>query len=165
MWLAAATPAVAQSPSGPDAAPGASSGGPSPDPAPSKAKAKPAAAKRIVAPAAAETTPRTPVQATPVEPARHATPAPHRAKPARHNHHPAAKKKGKPKHAPAHRTVAHAPALPRLDPVRLVAPTTDPDAGRARKLAAGALSLLILALASAMLLAFTARVERRRVVR
>ena len=48
---------------------------------------------------------------------------------------------------------------------QLSAPASTADAGRARKLAVGALSLLILALASATLLAFTARVERRRVVR
>jgi hypothetical protein len=76
----------------------------------------------------------------------------------------AAKKTSKPKPTP-HHTVVHAPALPRLDPVRLVAPTTDADASRARTLAAGALSLLIFALASAMLLAFTARGEQRRVAR
>ena len=48
---------------------------------------------------------------------------------------------------------------------QLSAPSSTADDGRARKLAVGALSLLILALASATLLAFTARVERRRVVR
>ena len=47
----------------------------------------------------------------------------------------------------------------------LTAPSETADADRARKLAVGALSLLILALASATLLAFTVRVERRRVVR
>ena len=57
------------------------------------------------------------------------------------------------------------PPLPRLTLAHLSAPPTTTDAGRARKLAAGALSLLILALASATLLAFTARVERRRVAR
>jgi hypothetical protein len=167
LWLAAVpAAALAQSPSGPDAAPGASaSGGPSPDPAPAKSKPKPAVAKRAVVPAAVITT-RRPAQstaapaATTVAPPRHVTTKPHRKEPARRKHHAAAKAKPTP-----HRTVAHAPSLPRLDPIRLVAPTTDPDAGRARNLAAGALSLLILALASALLLAFTARVERRRVVR
>jgi hypothetical protein len=48
---------------------------------------------------------------------------------------------------------------------QLTAPSSTADAGRARKLAVGGLSLLILALASATLLAFTARVERRRVAR
>ena len=57
------------------------------------------------------------------------------------------------------------PPLPHLTLAHLSAPPTTTDAGRARKLAAGALSLLILALASATLLAFTARVERRRVAR
>ncbi len=170
LWLAAATPAVAQSPSGPDAAPGASSGGPRPDPAP--VKSKPAATvKRYVAPAAAATT-QTPARSTPspatttAAPARRATPAPHRAKHAASRRKHDAPAKAKAKATPtSHRTAARVPTLPRLVPVRLVAPTTDPDAGRARKLAAGALSLLILAFASAMLLAFTARVERRRVAR
>ena len=58
-----------------------------------------------------------------------------------------------------------APRIPRLTLAHLSAPVAANDAGRARKLAAGALSLLVLALASATLLAFTARVERRRVVR
>jgi hypothetical protein len=44
-------------------------------------------------------------------------------------------------------------------------PSSTADDGRARKLAVGGLSLLILALASATLLAFTARDERRRVAR
>ena len=57
------------------------------------------------------------------------------------------------------------PPLPRLTLAHLSAPPTTTDAGRARRLAAGALSLLVLALASATLLAFTARVERRRVAR
>jgi hypothetical protein len=83
----------------------------------------------------------------------------------RHSHRATPAHRAAPAKATPHRVAARAPSLPRLDPTRLVAPTTDPDAGRARKLAAGALSLLILSLASAMLLAFTARVERRRVVR
>jgi hypothetical protein len=57
------------------------------------------------------------------------------------------------------------PRLPHLTLAQLSAPTSTADSGRARRLALGALSLLILALASATLLAFTARVERRRVVR
>ena len=57
------------------------------------------------------------------------------------------------------------PRLPHLALAQLSAPSNAADDGRARKLALGALSLLILALASATLLAFTARVERRRVVR
>jgi hypothetical protein len=168
LWLAAAAPAVAQSPSGPDAAPSSGSshgsgGGPSPDPAP--VKSKPAVVKRAVVPAAAVTS-RTPVQSTPAPtvttPAAKATvkkTATHRKKPVRRKHRAATPPK-------PHRTVAvHAPSLPRLTPVRLVAPTTHGDASRARKLAAGALSLLVLSLASAMLLAVAARGERRRVVR
>ena len=67
--------------------------------------------------------------------------------------------------APTHRTRVTAVSLPRLSLAHLTPPPTNTDAGRARKLAAGALSLLLLALASATLLAFTARVERRRVAR
>ena len=64
-----------------------------------------------------------------------------------------------------HRPVAVAAlSMPRLNPVRLVSPANTND-GRARKLAFGALGLLGLALASSMLLAFTARVERQRVAR
>jgi hypothetical protein len=169
LWLAATPAAVAQSPSGPDAAPSSGSshgsgGGPSPDPAP--VKSKPAVVKRAVVPAAAVTT-RTPVQSTPAPtvtaPAAKATvkrtTTHHRKKPVRRKHRAAAPSK------PHRAAVVHAPSLPRLTPVRLVAPSTDPDAGRARKLAAGALSLLVLSLASAMLLAVAARGERRRVVR
>ena len=58
-----------------------------------------------------------------------------------------------------------APRVPRLTLAPLSARSATSDAGRARKLAAGALSLLVLALASATLLAFTVRVERRRVAR
>jgi hypothetical protein len=123
--------AVAQSPGGPDAAPGGSSSGPSPDPAPSAA----------------------------VKPARRATPQHHKKKPADH------KRKDPP--ATKQTAVLHVPSLPRLSPAHLVAvaDTTGDDSARARNLAAGALSLLLLALASAMLLAVTARVERRKVVR
>ena len=66
---------------------------------------------------------------------------------------------------PRRRTAVALPALPHLTLAHLSAPSTTADDGHARKLAVGALSLLILALASATLLAFTARVERRRVVR
>jgi hypothetical protein len=68
-------------------------------------------------------------------------------------------------HVPARRARVALPRLPHLTLAQLRAPASTADAGRARKLAVGALSLLILALASATLLAFTARVERRRVVR
>jgi len=103
---------------------------------------------------------RAPAQSTaPAAPApvSKATKTTHRKKPAARKHHaPAAAK---------HRTIAHAPALPHLTPARLIAPEANADAGRARKLAAGALSLLLLTLASATLLAFAARVDRGRVVR
>ena len=66
---------------------------------------------------------------------------------------------------PRRRTAVALPALPHLTPAHLERPVDDRRRGHARKLAVGALSLLILALASATLLAFTARVERRRVVR
>jgi len=160
MWLAAAAPAFAQSPAGPDAAPSGSKSGPKPDPAPIKAKpiVRPAA-KQVVRPVA---TVRAPVQTTaPAAPAparvTKATTKPDRKKPATRKHHaPAAAK---------HRTIAHAPSLPTLTPARLIAPQATADASRARKLAAGALSLLLLTLASATLLAFAVRVERGRVVR
>jgi hypothetical protein len=119
-------------------------------------------AKRSVAVA----TTQTPVQTTTTAPTPAAsTPAPR----ATTQHRKAAARKHRaatPK--PARRTpaVVHAPALPKLDPARLVAPATNAaDADRARKLAAGAVSLLILALASALLLAVVARGDRRRVVR
>jgi hypothetical protein len=169
LWLVAAPAAVAQSPSGPDAAPSSGSshssgGGPSPDPAP--VKSKPAVVKRAVVPAAAVTS-RTPVQSTPAPtvttPAAKATvkktATRHRKNPVRRKHRAATPPK------PRRSVAVHAPSLPRLTPVRLVVPTTDGDASRARELAAGALSLLVLSLASAMLLAVAARGERRRVVR
>jgi hypothetical protein len=164
LGLAACPAALAAGPAGPDAAPssGSSSAGPSPDPAPMPSSRQPAVvAKRSVAVATTQTpvrtTSSTPAAATPAPPAttvhRQATPE---------RKHRATKRK------PVHRTpvVAHAPALPKLDPTRLVAPATNADdAGRARKLAAGALSLLILSFASALLLAVVARGDRRRVAR
>jgi hypothetical protein len=118
-------------------------------------------AKRSVAVA----TTQTPVQTTSSPTPAASTPAPRattqRRKAAARQHRAAAPK-------PAHRTpaVVHAPSLPKLDPARLVAPATNAgDADRARKLAAGALSLLILSLASALLLAVVARGDRRRVAR
>jgi hypothetical protein len=163
--------AVAQSPGGPDAAPGGSSSGPSPDPAPSAARKPAVVVKRTIPPArvaaptvtqSTATTAATPQTATPtaaVKPARRATPQHHKKKPADH------KRKDPP--ATKQTAVLHVPSLPRLSPAHLVAvaDTTGDDSARARKLAAGALSLLLLALASAMLLAVTARVERRKVVR
>ena len=102
----------------------------------------------------------------PSAPAATATPSPAASRPARRattrratSHHREPRHRKKP--------AAHValPRLPHLTLAQLSAPASTADAGRARKLAVGALSLLILALASATLLAFTARVERRRVVR
>ena len=81
---------------------------------------------------------------------------------------PAERPRSQPESPPIARSAAAHVALPRLPHLTLTplsAPRPTADDGRARKLAVGALSLLILALASATLLAFTARVERRRVVR
>jgi hypothetical protein len=164
-WLAAVVPAGAQQPAGPDAAPTASHA-PRPDPAPVKSTSKAAIVARTAprpvatvtttvrpaAPAATTTTP-TPTRAASMPVHRATT---HRKKAARRQ--PRA-------HAPARRPHVALPALPRLSLAQLSAPATTSDAGRARQLAAGALSLLILALASATLLAFTSRVERRRVAR
>jgi hypothetical protein len=163
--LAAAVPAVAQEPASPDAAPSASSA-PRPDPAPVKTK------PRVVVRAAPRPAVKVTTTVRPTAPAATATPTPpasaparrattrgttsHRRKPVHRN--PAA-------HAPARRAHVALPRLPHLALSQLSAPSTTDDAGRARKLAVGALSLLILALASATLLALTARVERRRVVR
>jgi hypothetical protein len=164
--LAAAAPAGAQSSPSPDAAPGASQGA-SPDPAPVKSKPKVVvrAAPRPVAAATTTVRPTTPAATTtsPVvttKPARRATTrraTTRRKKPARQERHEPAQ--------PRRRTQVALSALPHLTLAHLNAPPTTADDGRARKLAAGALSLLVLALASATLLAFTARVERRRMVR
>jgi hypothetical protein len=164
--------AVAQSPAGPDAAPGSSSGSPNPDPAPSAARKPAVVVKRTIPPArvaaptvtqSSKSTPTTTAAAPPtvtstaaIKPARRATPQHHKTKPVhRKRKDPPAKK-----HSAA---VLHVPSLPHLNLAQLVAHTTGDDSARARKLAAGALSLLLLALASAMLLAVTARVERRKV--
>jgi hypothetical protein len=159
LGLAAPSAALAAGPAGPDAAPSSASGGPAPDPAPARSSKPAVVAKRSVA----VVTTQTPVQTTPAPSA--SAPAPrattrHR-KAAPRKHRAAAPK-------PAHRTpaIVRAPSLPKLDPARLVAPATNADdAGRARKLAAGALSLLILSLASALLLAVVARGDRRKVAR
>jgi hypothetical protein len=163
--LVAAAPAGAQSSPSPDAAPGASHAA-SPDPAPVKSKptvvrAAPrpvAAATTTVRPAASAAT--TPSPAATTRPARRATTrraTTHRKKRARPERREQAQ--------PHRRTQVALPALPHLALAHLSAPSTTVDDGRARKLAVGALSLLVLALASATLLAFTARVERRRMVR
>jgi hypothetical protein len=166
LWLAAVpAAALAQSPPRPDAAPGSASSSPSPDPTPSAAR-KPVIKRtiqpaRIAAPTSApptQTTTATPSVTTPAKPAVRRATTRHRKRPVQH-------KREKPAPATKHRAVVAPPALPRLSPAQLVAHTSGNDDGRARKLAAGALSLLLLALASAMLLAVTARVERRKVVR
>jgi hypothetical protein len=159
--LAVAVPAVAQEPASPDAAPSASSA-PRPDPAPVKSKPR-AVVRAAPRPAAKVTT-----TVRPTAPAATATPTPPASKQAHrattsHRRKPVHRKPAA--HAPARRAHVALPRLPHLALTQLSAPSTTADAGRARKLAVGALSLLILALASATLLAFTARVERRRVVR
>ena len=163
--LAVAVPAVAQEPASPDAAPSASSAL-RPDPAPVKSKPR-ADGRAAPQPAAKVTT-----TVRPSVPAATATPTPPASKPARratprgttsHRRKPVHRKPAA--HAPARRAHVALRRLPHLALTQLSAPSTTADAGRARKLAVGALSLLILALASATLLAFTARVERRRVVR
>jgi hypothetical protein len=158
--LAAAVPAGAQEPASPDAAP-STSHAPRPDPAPVKTKPKATVVRAAPRPAAAVTTtasPVAPVAKTPTraasKPVRRA--ATHRKKAVRRQH-PA-------KATPKRRTRTVALSLPHLSLTHLTSPP-DGDGGRARRLAAGALSLLILALSSATLLAFTARVERRRVAR
>ena len=161
--LAAAVPAGAQEPASPDAAP-STSHAPRPDPAPVKTKPKATVVRTAPRPAAAVTTTVTPAAPVAKAPTRAATKpvrraATHRKKAVRRQH--PAKAKATPKRRA--RTVAL--SLPHLSLTHLTAPPTTDDAGRARRLAAGALSLLILALASATLLAFTARVERRRVAR
>jgi hypothetical protein len=156
--LAAAVPAGAQQPASPDAAPSGSSA-PHPDPAPVKTKPRVAvrAAPRPVA--AATTTAAPPVPAATNARPRTGTPAPRPTTRRPTSHH---RKTVQRRKRPAHVVL---PRLPHLTPAQLSAPARTADSDRARKLALGALSLLILALASATLLAFTARVERRRVVR
>jgi hypothetical protein len=157
--LAAAVPAGAQEPASPDAAPSGSSA-PRPDPAPAKTK------PRVVVRAAPRPAATVTTTAAPSAPAATATPTPAAHKPARRaTTRRATPHQGKPVHR--EKPAAHVALrrLPHLALAQLNAPSTTADAGRARKLALGALSLLILALASATLLAFTARVERRRVVR
>jgi hypothetical protein len=165
--LAIAAPAGGQEPASPDAA-SSTSHAPRPDPAPVKTKPKAKVARpapRPASTASATTTTTTtttapaPVVTTPTRVAskpvqRKATPR--HKKPARREHRAA---------PPKRRTQVVALSLPRLTLAHLTAPPTNADAGRARKLAAGALSLLVLALASATLLAFMARVERRREAR
>ena len=153
--LALAATASAQSPD-PDAAPG-----PSPDPAPTRTKPakKPAVeAPTPNQPTAPQTTP-TPANESSPDSGAAATPrqttakrrTTHRAK----HHKPSAVKRV---------AASSAPALPRIRPAQLLASPSDGD-DRARRLAIGAVALLLLALASATLIAVTARVERRRTTR
>jgi hypothetical protein len=155
--LASALPAGAQGPASPDAAPSGSSA-PRPDPAPAKTQPR-VVVRAAPRPAATVTTtvrPSAPVATPTAKPP--ASGPPRRATTRRATAH---QRKVVRSHTPA----AHVALLrpPHLTLAQLSAPPA--DAGRARKLAVGALSLLVLALASATLLAFTARVERRRVVR
>ena len=158
--LAAAVPAGAQEPASPDAAPSGSSA-PRPDPAPVKTK------PRVVVRAAPRPAATVTTTAAPSAPADDSEADARRAQAGAARDDPPgdlAPAQGGQPHEPAAAHVALL-RLPHLTLAQLSAPPTTADAGRARKLALGALSLLILALASATLLAFTARVERRRVVR
>jgi hypothetical protein len=164
--LAAAVPAGAQEPASPDAAPSGSST-PRPDPAPVKTKSR-VVVRAAPRPVATVTT----TTVRPTAPAASTTPKPATSTARRVTTHGAKSQQGKTARrprpaarAPARRARVALPRLPHLTLAQLSAPTSTADDGRARKLAVGALSLLILALASATLLAFTARVERRRVVR
>jgi hypothetical protein len=144
--LALAATAAAQSPD-PDAAPG-----PSPDPAPARTKpaVKPAVkAPTTTQPAAPQTTPTQTNESSPDSGA-----------PRRVTHRPKRHKRAATKHTAASRV----PPLPHIRPAQLLASPSDGD-DRARRLAIGAIALLLLALASATLVAFTARFERRRMLR
>jgi hypothetical protein len=158
--LVLAGPAAAQSPD-PDAAPP-----PGPDPAPSATHpSKPATAapaqNQQPAPsqqAAPQTTPTPAEESPPVSGAVQSTPAPRTTSAPRRATHRAKR------HKRASTTHLNVPALPRLTPAQLLA---SPSAGddRARRMAIGAVALLLLALASATLVAITARFERRRMMR
>jgi hypothetical protein len=161
--LAAATPAGAQESASPDAAPSGSTT-PRPDPAPVRTNPE-VVARAAPRPVATVTT----TTVKPTAPAATATQRPAADTAARRaTTHRATSHRRNAVHPPqsaARRAHTALPRLPHLTIAKLSAPATTADAGRARKLALGALSLLILALASATLLAFTARVERRRVAR
>jgi hypothetical protein len=144
--LALAATAAAQSPD-PDAAPG-----PSPDPAP--AKTKPAVKPAVTAPT---TTQPTAPQTTPTQTNES---SPDSGAPRRTTQRPKRHKRAATKHTAASRI----PPLPHIKPAQLLASPSDGD-DRARRLAIGAIALLLLALASATLVAFTARFERRRMMR
>jgi hypothetical protein len=144
--LALAASAAAQSPD-PDAAPG-----PSPDPAP--AQTKPAVKPAVKTPT---TTQATTPQTTPTQTNES---SPDSGAPRRTTHRPKRHKPAGTKHTAASRL----PTLPQIRPAQLLASPSDGD-DRARRLAIGAIALLLLALASATLVAFTARFERRRMMR
>jgi hypothetical protein len=158
--LVLAGPVAAQSPD-PDAAPP-----PSPDPAPSATHpSKPATAtpaqSQQSAPsqqAAPQTTPTPAEESPPVSGAVKSAPAPRTTSAPRRVTHRTKR------HKPAAAAHLNLPTLPRLQPAQLLA---SPSAGddRARRMAIGAVALLLLALASATLVAITARFERRRMMR
>lgn len=145
--LALAATAAAQSPD-PAAAPG-----PSPDPAPTRAK--PAVKPAVKAPTPAQPT------APQTTPTQTNESSPDSGAPRRATHRPKRHKRAATKHTAASRRI---PPLPQIKPAQLLASPSDGD-DRARRLAIGAIALLLLALASATLVAFTARFERRRMLR
>jgi hypothetical protein len=159
--LAFAAPA-AHAQSGPDAAPSGSSHGPSPDPAPiGKRAPKPTVAVR--APTQTTTAPATGF----ASPSSAPRPAAGSTTRPRSRGTKAAKRRTPRSSASRHRrlaAVASALSLPRLSLGRLaLLPSHSGD--QARRLAIGGLALLLLALASAMLLAFTLRTDRGRRLR
>jgi hypothetical protein len=133
----------------------------------SKPKVAVRAAPRPVAAATTPVRPATTTAATTPSPAVTTKPAPRRVttRRATTQRKKAARQQRREQAKPRRSTTVALPAPPRLTLAHLTAPSTTADAGRARKLAVGALSLLVLALASATLLAVTARVEGRRMVR
>ena len=144
--LALAATAAAQSPD-PAAAPG-----PSPDPAPTRTK--PALKPAVKAPTPAQPT------APQTTPTQTNESSPDSGAPRRATHRPKRHRRAATKHTVASRI----PPLPHIKPAQLLASPSDGD-DRARRLAIGAIALLLLALASATLVAFTARFERRRMLR
>jgi hypothetical protein len=152
--LATAGPAVARQSAGPDAAPTGSKA-PRPDPAPVMSAPKATVVRPAERPIVTTTVRPAPTVATTrvrraTTPVRRATT--HRKKPVRHR---------RLAQTPKRMAYIAAPRVPRLIIGHLSVTGATNDAGRARKLAAGALSLLVLALASATLLALTRRTERR----
>ena len=144
--LALAATAAAQSPD-PAAAPG-----PSPDPAPTRAK--PAVKPAVQAPTPAQPT------APQTTPTQTNESSPDSGAPQRTTERPKRRKQAATKHTAASRI----PPLPHIKPAQLLTSPSDGD-DRARRLAIGGIALLLLALASATLVAFTARFERRRMMR